>query len=80
MYIKPVRATADPERGGYLNEAGRHVEATPYWVRRLQDGDVVEVDPPPDQYAPTTESPQSAGSSVSEATPSTRTRRKGPKQ
>lgn len=82
MYIKPVRATPDPERGGYLDEAGRHVQATPYWMRRLQDGDVEEVDPPPAQSAATTtESPPSAGSSVSETSSSTKTTRsKGPQQ
>lgn len=32
----------DPETGHYLPEAGQIVPRTPYWLRRLRDGDVVE--------------------------------------
>lgn len=71
MYVKPNRPTPDIERGGYLSDGGRAVEPTPYWMRRLADGDISEVqapvDPPPaDAAAPPTLSPPTAGSSVSE--------------
>jgi hypothetical protein len=47
MLVKPVsgRQVPDPEKGGFLPPEGRAVEATTYWLRRLADGDVVEVDP-----------------------------------
>lgn len=86
MYVKPNRQTPDPERGGYLANAGREVEQSPYWLRRIADGDVSEADPPapppppepppPPAPTPTTE-PASAGSSVS-GTRSTSKSRKGP--
>ncbi|BAO88918.1 DUF2635 domain-containing protein [Caballeronia cordobensis] len=45
MRIKPVsgRQVPDPEKGGYLPEEGREVEPNVYWLRRVEDGDVVEV-------------------------------------
>ncbi len=45
MKIKPVegRDVPDPERGGLFPPEGRNVEPTNYWLRRLADGDVVEV-------------------------------------
>lgn len=47
MYVKPTHDhVPDIERGGYLPAEGRHVEATPYWLRRCLDGDVIETDPP----------------------------------
>lgn len=46
MYIKPNRPTPDPELGGYLSDEGREVERTPYWLRRVRDGDVSAADPP----------------------------------
>lgn len=73
MYVKPTHDhVPDPERGGYLPAAGRQVEPSPYWWRRVTDGDVTEAEPPPPEPAPTvdhkpTESPQIAGFSVSEA-------------
>lgn len=50
MFIKPIagRLVPDPERGGVLPEAGREVEANQYWLRRLQDGDVIETTPQTD--------------------------------
>lgn len=75
MYVKPNRPTPDIERGGYLVAEGRSVDPSPYWMRRLADGDVSEVeapvDPPPDAAAGSTltdpaQSPPPAGSSVSE--------------
>jgi len=32
----------DPETGHYLPETGQIVPRTPFWLRRLKDGDVVE--------------------------------------
>lgn len=79
MHVKPNRPTPDVERGGYLCDEGRTVEPTPYWMRRLADGDISEVqapvDPPPVVTAATsTLSPPRAGSSVSE-TPKARSPR-----
>jgi hypothetical protein len=60
MYVKPNRPTPDPERGGYLADAGRTVEATPYWLRRLADGDVREADPPAHEPEPPPRAPDQA--------------------
>jgi hypothetical protein len=66
MYVKPNRPTPDPERGGYLADAGRTVEATPYWLRRIADGDVRETEPPPTEPpAASAQEPADAGSVVS---------------
>lgn len=45
MQVKPVsgRQVPDPEKGGFLPPEGRAVKATAYWLRRLVDGDIVEV-------------------------------------
>lgn len=45
MQVKPNagRQVPDPEKGGFLPPEGRAVEATTYWLRRLAEGDVVEV-------------------------------------
>lgn len=44
MKVKPVagRAVPVPERGNALLEKVEEVPRTPYWVRRVNDGDVVE--------------------------------------
>lgn len=44
MMVKPSagRQVPDPERGGFLPPEGREVEANVYWLRRLEDGDVIE--------------------------------------
>ncbi|HBP8874077.1 TPA: DUF2635 domain-containing protein [Escherichia coli] len=44
MFLKPVngRSVPDPARGDMLPEAGRNVEPTTYWLRRLADKDVTE--------------------------------------
>lgn len=46
MYVKPVegRQVPDPDKGGLLPAEGRVVEATTYWLRRVADGDVVQVE------------------------------------
>lgn len=36
----------DPHSKQPLPESGREVQPTSYWLRRLADGDVVEVAPP----------------------------------
>jgi hypothetical protein len=48
MFVKPVavRQVPDPDRGDHLPEAGRNVEPNQYWLRRLDDGDVIEVAQP----------------------------------
>jgi hypothetical protein len=47
MYVKPTHDhVPDIDRGGYLATEGREVEPSQYWLRRLQDGDVVESTPP----------------------------------
>lgn len=37
----------DPVRMDLIEPEGREVELTPFWIRRLRDGDVVEVKPTP---------------------------------
>lgn len=46
MYVKPADGlnVPDPERGGLLAAAGREVEPTTYWHKRVQCGDVTVVD------------------------------------
>ena len=46
MNIKPAsgQKIPDPEKGGFLPPEGREVEATAYWLRRLAEGDVTEVE------------------------------------
>lgn len=48
MFLKPAsgRQVPDPDRGGFLPPEGRNVVPHQYWLRRLQDGDVVESSPP----------------------------------
>lgn len=45
MFIKPVdgRMVPDPTRGDVIPPEGRNVELDQYWLRRIEDGDVVEV-------------------------------------
>lgn len=44
VFIKPTtgRVVPHPERGGFLAEQGEEVDLTPYWQRRINDGDVVQ--------------------------------------
>lgn len=48
MYIKPVqgRQVPDPDKGGFVPPEGREVTPHQYWLRRLNDGDVIETEPP----------------------------------
>ena len=48
LYVKPApgRTVPDPERAGYLPEAGEFVPRNAYWLRRITDKDVIEADPP----------------------------------
>lgn len=47
MFVKPTHDhVPDPDRGGYLAADGRDVEESQYWLRRLQDGDIVQAEPP----------------------------------
>lgn len=53
MQVKPApdRKVPDPEKGGFLPQEGREVEATAYWLRRLADGDVIEAEKEADAQA-----------------------------
>ncbi len=54
MFVKPSsgRQVPDPEKGGFLPSEGRLVEANVYWLRRIEDGDVVEFEPKPQPVKP----------------------------
>lgn len=54
MFLKPApgRSVPDPERGGLLIDAGRTVEPTQYWLRRIEDNDVIEAEPDAEVQAP----------------------------
>lgn len=45
MFVKNAdgKRIPDPERGGYLPDEGREVPETLYWIRRVNEGDVVVV-------------------------------------
>jgi len=45
VHVKPAegRTVPDPERRDVLPAEGRKVVRTPYWVRRIEDKDVVVV-------------------------------------
>lgn len=45
MYVKPADGlnVPDPERGGLLAAAGRKVDPTTYWHKRVECGDVTVV-------------------------------------
>ncbi|MFV8192381.1 DUF2635 domain-containing protein [Acinetobacter soli] len=45
MIVKPKTGLKipDPALLDYLPEDGREVESSAYWIRRLRDGDVIEV-------------------------------------
>ncbi len=47
MHVKPKSGlkVPDPEKGGFLPQEGREVEASAYWLRRLNEGDVIESTP-----------------------------------
>jgi hypothetical protein len=54
MKLKPGPGVAvrDPELRDFLPDDGREVPRTDYWLRRLADGDVVEVTTPADAPHP----------------------------
>lgn len=45
IYLKPKdgEKVYDPAAHDYLPEEGRNLPPTAYWLRRLRDGDVIEV-------------------------------------
>lgn len=51
MLVKPARGLAvrDPQLLDVLPAEGRDVPRDDYWMRRLRDGDVKEVEPPADK-------------------------------
>ena len=64
MYIKPVyekcpvtgktvvRKVPDPDHGGFVPESGVEIQPHQYWLRRLEDGDIVEFIPTEPTEAP----------------------------
>ncbi|WP_336938935.1 DUF2635 domain-containing protein [Acinetobacter modestus] len=44
MYVIPKKGykIPDPSLGDHLPDTGRKVEMSPYWARRLRDGDITE--------------------------------------
>lgn len=44
MFVRPAQGLKirDLESGHYLPETGQSVPRTPFWLRRLKDGDVIE--------------------------------------
>lgn len=59
MTLKAVldRRVINPATGRVLATDGERAQLTSYWRRRLQDGDVVEVSPPPVATPPATTRP-----------------------
>lgn len=53
-FLKPANGldVPDVERGGLLAAEGREVVLTTYWQRRIDDGDVVVIDPSTPATAP----------------------------
>ena len=49
MFVKPVagRLVPLPVGGGFLPETGADVPEEQYWFRRINDGDVEQVEPAP---------------------------------
>ncbi|ENF1717277.1 DUF2635 domain-containing protein [Salmonella enterica] len=47
LFIKPApgRMVRDPDTLEFLTPGGEEKPFTPYWCRRLDDGDVIEFDP-----------------------------------
>ena len=54
MYVKAATGLVirDPDLMDLIPAEGREVPASPYWVRRLNDGDVVLTSPPEPPPAP----------------------------
>lgn len=47
IYIKPAPGLkVRTQQGSFLPEEGAEVERDSFWVRRINDGDVVETTPP----------------------------------
>lgn len=56
--VKPANAEIkirDPETLEFLSEKGEDKPRNAYWLARVQDGDVVIVDPKPTETKPTKE-------------------------
>ncbi|HGK5379308.1 TPA: DUF2635 domain-containing protein [Salmonella enterica subsp. enterica serovar Birkenhead] len=56
FFIKsaPGRMVRDPDTLEFLQPGGEEKPFTPYWCRRLDDGDVIEFDPDKEPPAVTT--------------------------
>lgn len=47
IYLKPAPGLkVRTPQGGFLPDEGAEVERNSFWVRRINDGDVIETDPP----------------------------------
>ncbi len=46
MFVKPIAGVRvpDPDKNDILPEEGREVEAKSYWFRRIETGEVIEID------------------------------------
>ena len=53
MHVQPAegRRVIDPASGAVLPPAGAEVPRDSYWLRRRDDGDVIEVAPPSNETA-----------------------------
>lgn len=62
MHIRPApgRLVRDPKTKDYLPADGAVVQASPYWIRRVADGDVVTV-PAAKPLPPQKNTPSKAG-------------------
>ncbi|HEC9152309.1 TPA: DUF2635 domain-containing protein [Salmonella enterica subsp. enterica serovar Javiana] len=56
FFIKPApgRMVRDPDTLEFLQPGGEEKTFTPYWCRRLDDGDVIEFDPNETPASPNT--------------------------
>jgi hypothetical protein len=67
IYIKPTSPkipVKDPETRRPLADEGEHKPKSPFWMRRLRDGDVVEATPPKAAKAAASTNTQTGGNAA----------------